>query len=194
MPEFFNPGPIAHPDVPVYVAAVNPYLARLAGELCEGIFPHPICTPRYLREVVLPAVAAGVRRAGRDPGAVKVLVSPMVATGRDRAEVERKTRYLKQRLGFYASTRLYHAPLALHGFLDLGQRLFALSMQGQWRAMIDLIGDDVLETFATVGTFDEVGPRLRERWGAVADTIHLDLPPELREDDRLVRSLLDALH
>lgn len=31
LPPFFNPGPIDHPHVPLYVAAVNPYMARLSG-------------------------------------------------------------------------------------------------------------------------------------------------------------------
>jgi len=194
MPEFFNPGPIDHPDVPVYVAAVNEFMSRVAGELCAGVFPHPICTARYIEEKMMPRIEAGAAKAGRKAADVKVLVSPIVATGRNREEVERKTRYIKQRLGFYASTRLYHAPLELHGFLDVGKRLFELSMTGKWREMIDLVSDEMLETFATVGTYDEVGPKLRERWGGLAETFHLDLPPEFREDDRLVRSLIDALH
>lgn len=193
MPHFFNPGPIAHPHVPIAIAAVNPYMGRLAGELCDGIFPHPICTARYLRETLLPAVAAGARRAGRDPAAVEVLVSPMIATGRDPAEIRRKTRFLKQRLGFYASTRSYHAPLALHGFLPVAEELFRLSLAGKWTEMIDLVSDDMLEAFATVGPFDEIGPKLKARWDGIATALHLDLPPELREDEAAVRALLASL-
>ncbi|MFN8544446.1 MAG: TIGR03617 family F420-dependent LLM class oxidoreductase [Candidatus Binatia bacterium] len=194
MPEFFNPGPIEHPHVPIWIAAVNPYMGRLAGELCDGIFPHPICTAEYLRRVLTPAVAEGAHRAGRPASAVQVLVSPIIATGRDRAEVERKKVFVKQRLGFYASTRSYHAPVELHGFLDVGQQLFRLSMEGKWREMIDLVSDEMLDTFGTVGTWDELGPKLRERWGDVADVVHLDLPDELRGDDRAVRAMIEALH
>jgi probable F420-dependent oxidoreductase len=193
MPEFFNPGPIDHPHVPIEVAAVNPYLSRLAGEICDGIFPHPICTPRYLREVMLPEVERGARRAGRTLADVAVLISPMVAIGRDREEVARKRRYLTQRLGFYASTRLYHAPVALHGFQEVGTALFELSMAGKWREMVPLVSDAMFDAFAIAGTIDEVGPQLRERWGGLAATIHLDLPPEIRADTRAVRRLLEAL-
>ncbi len=194
MPEFFNPGPIEHPHVPVYIAAVNTYMSRLAGELCDGIFPHPICTPRYVRERMLPCVAEGAARAGRPATSVQVLVSPMVATGRDRAEVARKKDYLKQRLGFYASTRLYHPPLELHGFADTGKRLFDLSLEQRWREMIPLIDDAMFDTFAVAGIYDEIGPKLKERWGGLADIVHLDLPPELRADAKLTRTLIDALH
>jgi len=193
MPEFFNPGPIPHPHVPIHLAAVNPYMCRLAGEVSDGIFPHPICTAPFIRETMLPALQAGARKAGRDAGPLDIIVSPMIATGRTRAEVEHKTFFVKQRLGFYASTRSYHAPLQHHGFLDIGQRLFELSMQGKWREMVDLVSDDMLDTFATVATCDELGAKLKARWGGLATVLHLDLPPEVRQDAASVRTILDAL-
>lgn len=193
MAEFFNPGPIAHPHIPVYIGAVNPYMGRLAGELCDGIFPHPICTARYIGEGLVPAIAAGARKAGRPASAVKILLSPMVATGKDRAEVERATIYVKQRLGFYASTRAYRGPLDMHGFGDIGEQLFKLSLESKWKEMLDLVSDEMFETFVTVGTFDEIGPMLKERWGALASVLHLDLPPELRDDTAAVRRLIEAL-
>jgi len=117
----------------------------------------------------------------------------MIVTGRNAAEIKRKTIYLKQRLGFYASTRSYHAPLELHGFLDVGQHLFRLSMGGKWKEMIDLVSDDMLEVFATVAGLDELGLKLKARWGDIASVLHLDLPPELREDETAVRRLLESL-
>lgn len=193
MPEFFNPGPIDHPHIPIYIAAVNPYMGRLAGELCDGIFPHPICTAKYMEEVLIPAIATGADKTAREASDVSILISPMVATGRNQAEVERKKTFLKQRLGFYASTRSYHSPLALHGFLDVGQRLFTLSMEGKWKEMIALVSDEMFDTFATAATFDELGPKLKERWGGIASVLHLDLPPEMRDDPAAVRKLIDAL-
>src|SRR5438445_11753443 len=40
MTPFFNPGPIAHPTVPVFVAGVNRYMCRMAGEVCDGLHVH----------------------------------------------------------------------------------------------------------------------------------------------------------
>lgn len=194
MPPFFNPGPIEHPHVPLCIAAVNTYMSRLAGELCDVIFPHPICTARYMKEVMLPQVEAGARKVGRRLADVGILVSPMIATGRTAAEIERKKVFLKQRLGFYASTRLYHPPLELHGYLDVGQQLFRLSMEGKWREMIDLVSDDMLAKFATVAPLEDLGPKLKARWGEMASVMHLDLPPEFREDKGAMRKLRDALH
>src|SRR5690606_17835766 len=36
MTPFFSPGPIAHPDIPIYLAGVNDGMCALAGELCAG--------------------------------------------------------------------------------------------------------------------------------------------------------------
>ena len=45
---FFNPGPIEHPEVPIYIAGVNTSLALLAGELCDGFHVHPFHSPEYV--------------------------------------------------------------------------------------------------------------------------------------------------
>jgi len=193
MPEFFNPGPIDHPDVPIQVAAVNKYMSRMAGELCDGIFPHPICTPKYMRETIVPAIEAGTKKAGRSASDVAMLLSPMIVTGANQQEIERMKPFVKQRLGFYASTRAYHGPLETEGYLDAGKQLFPLSMEGKWQEMIELVSDEMLETFATVATHDDLGAKLKERWGDVADTIHLDMPIELRSDEAAVRRFVDAL-
>ncbi|MCL4260179.1 MAG: LLM class flavin-dependent oxidoreductase [Anaerolineales bacterium] len=69
MSPFFNAGPLTSPPtpllqergayVPIYIAGVNTGLAKLAGEICEGFLVHPFNTPRYLKEVVLPAIEDG---------------------------------------------------------------------------------------------------------------------------------------
>ncbi|TMK43192.1 MAG: LLM class flavin-dependent oxidoreductase, partial [Actinobacteria bacterium] len=61
--EFFNPGPIDAPRPPVYLAAVNPYSFRMAGEVADGVHVHPLHTVRYLTEVAHPALADGLARA-----------------------------------------------------------------------------------------------------------------------------------
>src|SRR5215510_15013707 len=69
MTPFFNPGPIARPHIPVYIAGVNEYMCRVAGEVCDGLHVHPFNSAKYLRESVHPWVEAGLRtsgRAGRD--------------------------------------------------------------------------------------------------------------------------------
>jgi probable F420-dependent oxidoreductase len=61
---FFNPGPIAHPEIPIFLGAVGPKMTELAGEVGDGMMTHPTnSAPRYLREATRPALATGARRA-----------------------------------------------------------------------------------------------------------------------------------
>ena len=185
---FFNPGPTPYGAAPIYIAAVNPYMCRLAGEICDGAYPHPVCTPTYIRERMLPAIGKGAAKAGRDLAEVKMLISPMIVTGADAAEVEAKKPFVKQRLGFYASTKAYHSALEVHGHRELGEQLYALSREGKWGDMVELIDDGILETYATVAPYAELGDALAERWGGVLDTLHLDLVAELDSHPKELRA------
>src|SRR5216683_7308296 len=55
MVPLFAPSPIEHPRIPIELAAVNPYMCQVAGEVADGIRAHPIATPRYIAETMLPA-------------------------------------------------------------------------------------------------------------------------------------------
>ncbi|HEY5902301.1 MAG TPA: TIGR03617 family F420-dependent LLM class oxidoreductase, partial [Anaerolineales bacterium] len=80
MSPFFNPGPIEHPNIPIYIAGVNRGLAHLAGELCEGFHAHPFHSLRYLNEVILPGIQEGARKAGRSRADVQVVAAAFIAT------------------------------------------------------------------------------------------------------------------
>ncbi|MFO7547884.1 MAG: TIGR03617 family F420-dependent LLM class oxidoreductase [Acidimicrobiia bacterium] len=164
MTPFFSGGPIEHPHIPVLIAGVGPVLARLAGELCDGFHVHPFHTVRYLDEVVLPAISAGARRAGRDPHEIEKLSTVFVVTGRDDGEVAAAARPIRQQIAFYASTPSYAPVLDVHGW-DFGTRLNTMSRLGEWDAMADVITAEVLEEVAIVAPVDEVGRRIRERYG-----------------------------
>ncbi len=195
LPPVFSPGRIEHPHVPIHLAAVNPYMSRLVGELCDGVFAHPICTARYMREVMLPAIEAGARKTGRQLSEIEVIGAPVIVTGRNAAELEAEKQLLKRRVAFYASTRTYHPVFAVHGWHELGMQLHQLSLENRWQEMMQLVPDEMAEEFATIGTLDEIGPMLKERWGRILSTINLptDFPLETAEDEKRVREIVQTL-
>jgi probable F420-dependent oxidoreductase len=65
MVPLFAPPPIEHPQIRVQLAAVNPFMCQIAGEVADGIRVHPVCTPRYIEEVMLPAAQKGASKTGR---------------------------------------------------------------------------------------------------------------------------------
>ena len=168
-------------------------MARLTGELCDGLRLHPIATFRYAREVVLPAVEAGAKKAGRDPSEIDMLGAPFLAIAEDEKGVEAARQALKQHIAFYASTPTYHAVLEFHGWQDVGHELHQMSRKGKWQEMPERISDEMLEEWAIVGTRDELASKLRERCSGVFSTLLLDLTPELRRDDAWVGETVQAL-
>ena len=194
MSPFFNPGPIDHPDVPIYISALNKYMARLAGELCHGIRLHPLTSIGYMNDVVLPAMEAGARRAGRSLSEVDIVASPFLVTGETAADVEAAKAGVKQQIAFYSSTRTYHTVLEHHGWGEVGRTLHALSIEGKWQGMLDQISDEIVDAFSIVATYDELASKLKERWGGIASTIFLGLSPQMLANESLVRGIVDELH
>lgn len=169
MSPFFNPGPLpisAGADIPIFIAGVNPGLAKLAGELCQGFHAHPLNSPRYLREVILPSIVDGAQEAGRHRRHVAVTVGAFAAT--EQAERD----FCRQQIAFYASTPSYRPVMELHGWGEVAARLSTHAARAEWGEMPALVSDEILGEFCTLAqTPSELGVALRERYAGLADRI-----------------------
>ncbi|MBT4522154.1 MAG: TIGR03617 family F420-dependent LLM class oxidoreductase [Halieaceae bacterium] len=193
MSPFFNPGPIENPDIPIYIAAVNTYNAKLCGELCAGLRAHPVATFAYSRDVLAPAIEAGARKSGRSLEEIDIVGSPFLAVAADEAGVDKARQALKQHIAFYASTRSYHAVLEYHGWQDLGAKLHQLSVQGKWTELPQQITDDMLAEWAIVGTYDELPAKLKASAQGAYNSVLLDLPRALMQDEDRVADIVRQL-
>jgi len=186
MVPLFDPGPIEHPEIPIYLAAVGPRVCAAAGEVADGMRPHPVCTPRYIEEVMLPAARAGAERSNRSLDEFAVAMKPLVATAADAESLRERVRDARARIAFYASTPAYRPAFEIHGLGDLATELSALSRAQRWDEMPARISDDILETYVTVGTYDEVAGKLIERYGKVVTGVEFSIPVDASGDrDRL---------
>ena len=176
MTPFFNPGPIKHPEIPIYIAGVNTRLARLAGELCDGFHIHPFHTPEYVRQIVKPAIKEGAERENRSPEDIKLATSVFVITGETEEEVEEQREKMRAQTAFYASTPSYRVVLEVHGWEEVGEELGKLARDKKWDEMPNLITDEMLRTFAVEAAPDEVGPALKERYAGLMDRVALYVP------------------
>jgi probable F420-dependent oxidoreductase len=183
MTPFFAPGPIAHPKIPVYISGVNAYMCRVAGEVCDGLHVHPFNSPKYLREYVHPAVNEGLTKAGRRREDFTYATASFVVVGDTEEEIRANSRAVKQQIAFYASTRTYEPVLATHGWQDLVPHLHRKSVEGDWKGMADLITDEMLDTYAVVGSYDTIGVTLRERYAGLLDRTALYQPYQPGLDD-----------
>lgn len=175
MTDVFDPGPIDNPEVPIYIAGVNEYNLRLAGELCDGLAMHPFNTPDYADEVIAPLVQEGADRGDRSLSDVALSASPMVVTGETESDRDSAREETRMQIAFYGSTRTYHDVLEQHGWRSIGEELHELSREEKWGEMGQLVTDEMVATFAIDAAPEDLYDEALEKYGDVADRIVLPL-------------------
>jgi probable F420-dependent oxidoreductase len=178
MTPFFDPGPTGYGPPKVFLAAVGPRMTEVAGEVADGVIVHGFTTERYVREVTMPALERGLARAGRDRASFEVSGPLFVVTGATEEDMARAAAGARQQIAFYGSTPAYRGVLELHGWGDLQTELNALSKQGKWVEMGNLIEPEVLHTFAVVAEPADVGKALAARYGGLVDRCSFYAPYE----------------
>lgn len=190
---FFNPGPIEHPNIPVIVSAVNTFNARLAGEVCDGIAIHGFSTFKYIREVLIPAVHEGARRAGKDPKDLHIRGGGFIVTAKSEEELERQVEITRRRISFYASTRSYSNVMKTHGWDDEAAQLHRLSIDGKWDEMVGVVTDEMMEEFCVIGTWDEIASRMREKYAGINTQVGFGANPRNPDEEAQIREIIAEL-
>lgn len=193
MTPFFSPAPMPHSNIPIFIAGVNEYLCKLAGEVCQGLHVHPFHTVKYLKEVAIPNVEQGAIAAGRTRADVQLNCAIFVVTGANRDEIELNKNSVKAQIAFYASTPSYEIVLETHGWQELGTRLNAMSREGRWLEMADLISDEMLEEFAVIAPHDELATKVRERYEGLLDRVGYYFPFDQTVPDALWQDAVRVL-
>jgi probable F420-dependent oxidoreductase len=171
MPPYFIPASQHMKMVPVTLAAVGPHSLRLAGEVADGVRLHGFCTRRYLIEEILPRLAEGMARSGRDRASFEITGGGFIATGPDDKAVAQIVEYVRGRIAFYGSTPSYWPVLELHGLGDLGRKLNAMSKAGQWGEMAAEVSDEVVALFTAIGSYAEITSAIELRFGGLSDAL-----------------------
>jgi probable F420-dependent oxidoreductase len=194
MAPFFNPGPIAHPVIPIYIAGVNQKLCELAGELADGFHVHPFHSEAYLRERIRPWVAAGAATAGRTLADVEFSTTVFAVVGDTEAERAAAREAVRQQISFYASTPSYRPVLEQHGWGELSDQLGRLALRQRWQEMPGLVTDEMVAAFAVEGAWAEIGQRIHERYHGLLDRVALYLPFVPGAGDESWRQVLRSVH
>jgi probable F420-dependent oxidoreductase len=176
MTPFFDPGPNEHGAPKVLLAAVGAGMTTVAGEVADGMLVHGFTTERYLREVTLPTIEAGLASSGRRRADFQLSYPAFVVTGDTEEQIRTAATGTRKQIAFYASTPAYRPVLELHGWGDLQVELNTLSKRGEWDEMGRRIDDAVLDAFAVTGTPEEIPGLLNQRFGDLVDRISLYMP------------------
>jgi probable F420-dependent oxidoreductase len=173
MTPFFNPGPSPYGPPRVFVAGVGRTMTRVAGEVADGLFVHPLNSPEFLRAVTVPASEEGLAIARRQRNHFTISVQALVITGFTREEMEQAEIGTKMQIAFYASTPQYRCVLDVHGWGALQPELNALSKQGRWLEMAGLIDERMLAAFTVRGEPTDIARLLRARYAHDVDRISI---------------------
>jgi probable F420-dependent oxidoreductase len=197
MSPFFQPPPLPLGEgwgeglIPIYIAGVNTGLAKLAGELCEGFHAHPFNSPRYLKEVMLPAIEEGLKKRERKPALssvegrkdIAVSVTAFVATSSEEES------FARMQIAFYASTPSYKAVMDFHGWGGTAEKLSGFAAKGEWAEMPMLITDEMLNEFCLITDESRLADDLKKKYNGIADRLTLYTPFVPREKDEWWKEL-----
>ncbi len=167
----FN-GPALRPP-PIHLAASLPGMATLAGEVADGVHYNAVHSVKYLREVMLPALARGAQEAGRAAAGLAratLLIAGVAAKRAEGIEIAR------HQVGYFLGVAPYFEPvLRLHGYereyATVRQRFAAGDVPGG----IAAVTDDMVATFALGGTPDDVRRQVA-RYDGLLDYVMLFAP------------------
>lgn len=164
LPAQWSPGPIDVADPPIDIAAVNPWMLRMAGEVADGVHVHPLNTPTYMERTVRPNIAAGAASAGRTAADIQLIVPCFAVAGDDDEERRTWREMARMQVAFYGSTPNYHFIFDQLGHEGTTARIREHQKAGDLAGMAAVVTDDILEHFVVSGSWDELPARLVERY------------------------------
>jgi len=161
--------------------------------VCDGISLHPLMSPEFLKQRILPPIADGAERAGRDVKDINLTGSGFIITGPNRQVIEERKYAVRRQIAFYSSTRTYTTVLETHGFEDVGVRLHEMSLKGQWEEMTVLITDEILDKFAVAVEYGDVAAAVKERYDGLLNEVVFGMDVTGADDEQILRRIVSEL-
>ena len=184
LPEQWTPPRHEHEDIKVDISAVGPMMVRVAGEVADGVHVHPMHSMHYIENRLLPGLAEGAARAGRDPATIDKIIPVIVAAGdtpEERALPIQEAKTTHRLLRRHAELRL---PVRRSRPCRPARPAARLpSKSGDSARSEALITDEILDQFAIVARWDDVAERMIERYQGIASRLVIYLASHWREVD-----------
>ena len=171
---YYDPGPIDHPRIPIYLAAINKHMCQLAGEVADGHLPGDPITHKWFCEVMLPNLQIGAERAGRTLNDLDLGSHGFIGCATSDEGLARVREGLKERIALYASTPEYERILDMHGWdVDLAT-FIDMARAGRWKEMGRLVTDDMLDAYAVIASPEDLPVMLKRRFGGLVNRVQID--------------------
>jgi probable F420-dependent oxidoreductase len=184
-----RPVPPVRERLPIYLAGVREGMIRTAAGVADGLLGHPIYSLKWIREVVVPSLARGLKDAGRERDDFRLCLGVCCAIDTD---IARARRAAAATIAFYATVNTYE-PLFIP-YRAQAQAIQKAASAGDTDGMIAAVSDEMIQTFAAVGDADavrrEVAPYLE-----IADSVILSPPDQLiapEETERYRQAIIET--
>jgi alkanesulfonate monooxygenase SsuD/methylene tetrahydromethanopterin reductase-like flavin-dependent oxidoreductase (luciferase family) len=131
----------------------------MAGDCADGLIGHPICSLRWLDEVLVANFEQGLTRSGRDRAGFDFIPTVSCAISDDEHaayEAARRT------ICFYATVRTYAPLWEMHGFGDAAAAVGDAFRAGDFAAMPSHVPNEMVDTYCAAGPLDKVQARVAE--------------------------------
>lgn len=182
LPADWAPKAHSHP-MKVDISAVGPHMMRVAGEVADGVHVHPLHSMPYIQNRLLPGVAEGAALAGRDVSEIDLIIPVFACPGDTPEERAPHVARAKRQIGFYGTTPNYAFQFDDLGFEGTTSKLREKMKVGDLAGMAELITDEMLDAYAVVATWDEMGAKLVDRYQGTAARIVMYMgEDQLRND------------
>ena len=79
----------------------------------------------------------------------------------------------------------------LHGWENTAKKLYQMSKTGDWNNMGNEIDDEMLNSFAVIGNYEEIATRIKSRFSHYASSIKFSIPEN--EDDSILRTIIHSI-
>ena len=184
--------------VPVYLGVRGLQMARIAGEVADGIVLHMATLEHVPR--VRQAIAEGAAAAGRSPDEIEVACFIICNSHRDEARARRE---MMDTIAFHGSVDDYRTHMVRLGFRRETEGFEQAWSRGDAAAASDHVSEAMIETLSVAAGFDEIPRKVAAfREAGVDYPILYPFPTGLHKwspgttgysEARYVQSVMDAM-
>jgi probable F420-dependent oxidoreductase len=188
-----NIRPPVRPRISIYLSALFTGAVRLAAEVGDGIAGHPVWSTHWIREQVVPNLTDCLKQKNKARQDFELNVWAYVAINADRRQAIADARGTVAR---YASISQYEKYFAAHGFREAARQAATAAQRQDQKALLAAIPDEMVETFAIIGTPDEVRSKVNALW-ELADSLTLLEPSSFLKPEQMAtyqRAIADTLY
>jgi probable F420-dependent oxidoreductase len=154
-----RPHPAPRERVPIYTAAVQGGMSRMAGDVADGMIGHPIQSLQWIDEIVVASFEQGLTRSGRSRSDFDYIPTVCCAIDDDQAlanDMARRT------ISFYATVKTYMPLFEMHGFGENAAAAGDAFRKGDLAGVPAAISDEMVDTYCAAGPLDKVRARVEE--------------------------------